>query len=461
MIETAAASFVPDWTFEPLEESLDAARLLTVSVADHSARAAWEPMARWAGIPKRRWRRHHPLAPGAALIALVDGRAAFDAAAWERFVSLVPGAIALPTRTAAAYGVSRASIRPPYRGQLRLIDLWRARRAARRLRRAERTLAAEVAIAGSRTQQQAAAALKPGDDGTPFAELPAYALGARFEQLLRWDDTSALVDLAGSNLTGRLLHLLIERGVAPGEALLTTAQLTSGVTVASPAWLAALPAHGEQLDDAQLAQWVEQFGWHALRALHLDAAPLRAHPEAIRSWHAGTRLQASSASSAAPLTAASFGIESNAVLEDVIVRARALTGLREQVSQHRIELHAALRAVTWTLADRLVRERRLRERDLIFDLTVDELLSIARGGAVPDLRPRQAAARGTLDARDAHDAAPPLADPPSAPTELELLGIPASSGIAQGPIVLLDEPSIDVQVDGAIIFCRVTDPGWM
>ena len=56
------ANDAPRWEHGPLEESLHDARRLTTSVVDRTLRDGWEQLARIAGIPRRRWRRHPPLA---------------------------------------------------------------------------------------------------------------------------------------------------------------------------------------------------------------------------------------------------------------------------------------------------------------------------------------------------------------------------------------------------------------
>lgn len=455
MSTPAVIPHAPRWSHEPLEETLDGARRLTVSVADRMVRAGWESLATAAGIPRRRWRRHHPLVGGAPLIALVDGRPAFDAAAWERFASLAPGAVALPTRTADSLGVARGALQPPGRAPLRIVDLLRARRARAHRRRAERTLDAAHARHVAAVEQTVATALASGEDGSALATLPPYALAARLELLLdataRWE-FPALVDLATSEATTRLLRLLGERGLDPGAAFLRVAGLVSGGGVAMPPHLDALAAIGdEHVDDqaALLAAWLDGApGWHASRDLLLEAPPLRTDVEAARRVAAASR-------GAAPAVGDETAPGDDELpnhdppLRDAAIRARRLTSMRELVARDRAAHVAGIRAITWSLARSLHAGGALADVDDVFDLDVADLLRLARGGAA--LAPTPDATRSAV--------AEPDADHVGTPRELR--GIPASRGHASGRVVVLRDPTLDADVDGAVLVCRVTDPAWL
>lgn len=435
------------WDPAPLEETLAGARALTVSVAEQMMRDGWEQLAQVAGIPARRWRRHHPVGDG-PLLAIVDGEAVFDAAAWVRFASLVPGAVALPTRTAAALGVAPRDLAPPGRQPSRLADLVRSRRMRTRLRRAERRLDADLAVARARLQTRLHEALVPGEDGTAFEQLPAYALAARLDLVLaagRGWRTAAIVELANGYAVARLLRLLVERGAGPGTALLDLAVRTTPGQLQLPPYLAELEqvAHMEgAARDAAFADWSYGLGgWHAMRDLLLEAPPLRDDPAAVRA--ALEQVGQPPTRTAATMPAL------DAELEDAARRARALVRHREVVGQLRSDLHAALRAVTHALAARLAAEHVLPDPDAAFDLHVLDLLRAARG-VVTSIAPL---AVPTITAE-----APRRADAAFVP---ELRGIPASGGRAQGPVVVVDDPALDARVDGAVLVCRSTDPAWL
>lgn len=443
----------PRWTHEPLEESLDGAGPLTVSIVDRMVRAGWQRVALDAGVPPRRLRRYPPVGD-APVVAIVDGRPALDAAAWSRLVSLVPGAVALPRRTAAAMGVATRELQPPGRPPARLLDLVRARRARARLRRMERTLPADMATLAGRLEHLLELALAPGDDGTPFTELPAYALAARLEGLVadasRW---SALprVDLATGHATARLLRLLVARGRAPGAALIEVAGRSSGGGLALPRHLESLRQVAEAPADERdrcFSQWLEgRAGWHAMRDLHLEATPLRRTPDKARRW-----LDALAEGRADQPGAGGFGMEeADRELHEASQRLRRLVALREQAARLRTELHAALRALAWTLAERLEATGQLPRAEAAFDLDVEDLLRIARGGSARDGDPQGERLRG----------APPPDVRQGAPTSSQLRGIPASGGVASGRVVVVHDPTPDEPVAGAVLVCRSTDPAWL
>jgi phosphohistidine swiveling domain-containing protein len=402
----------PRWDPAPLEESLHGARRLTVSVMDLLVRDGWETLARETGIPPRRWRRHHPLGTS-PLIALVEGQPAFDAAAWERFVSLVPGAAALPSRTAQAFGVPRSAIRPPDR-RLRLLDLLGARRRRRRFRRLERDLEAEHARYRASLEFAIDAALAPGDESVGFDDLPAYALAARLDDALDMIGSRRLpmlVDLLSLDATTTLVATLASRGLGAGPALLEAARLQSGGGID----MTHRPGR-----------------WHAMRELLLEASPLGVQADAIAIDTAHV------ADQEPPVD------EANAA---AVARARRLTSLRERVARDRGDAWAALRGLTWTLARRLDESGSLPSTDATFDLTLDELLRAARG---VEVQPRDTPIRSLAPV----DEAPVL-------LPAELRGIPASRGIVRGRVLVVDDPSPLLDVSGAIIVCRMTDAAWM
>jgi phosphohistidine swiveling domain-containing protein len=128
-------------------------------------------------------------------------------------------------------------------------------------------------------------------------------------------------------------------------------------------------------------------------------------------------------------------------------RARRLTALRERVARDRGDAWAALRALAWTLARRLNESGALPSTDAVFDLTLDELLRAARGVEV------RAKARMI--------ATPPASSEAPVALPAELRGIPASRGIARGRALVVEDPSALLDVEGAVIVCRMTDPAWM
>ncbi len=452
-----AASDMPAgrWDHGPFEESLHDAGVLTTSVVDRGVRASWEQLAAIGGVPKRRWRRFSPVRDERRVVVmLVDGQPALDLAAWEQLVSLMPGAVALPTRTAAEFGVAREAIRPPDR-RFRLLDLRRVRQRRRRLRRAMRTLDADHALHRARVDEATAAAIEPGDEGVAFEQLPAYACAARIEDLFRIvasERFPVAVDMLSIDATMRLVQLLRQRGREPGAALLEAAALQSGGGVAVAPHLESL-ARARMADGDErtrlLAAWRGGIdGWFAMRELLLEAPPLR-------DW-SDDQLLVLAASPPPPqvpsTTSESQEQDDDPVLTAAAEHARTLVAMREAVARDRARIHAALRALVQTMARSLVADGRIESPNQVHELSLVDALRLARGVDV-QVQPL------------ALEAPAASADMPSGSVvalgTVELRGIPASSGHASGRVVVVDEPSPDVDVDGCVLVCRVTDPAWM
>ncbi len=313
-----------------------------------------------------------------------------------------------------------------------------------------------------------AAALAPGEDGSALATLPTYALAARLELLLGatadWE-IPAFVDLAAADATSRLLRLLGERGLEPGVAFLRVAGLVSGGGVVMPPHLDVLAAIEDEPADARAAlhaAWVDGApGWHASRDLLLEATPLREDLATAR------RVAAASRGSAPAIGDETVPGDDelpnhDPALRDTAIRARRLTSMRELVARDRAAHVAGIRAITWTLARSLHASGALDAVDDAFDLDVVDLLRLARGG---DVEPN-VIARATTAAPPSHPTSNPTPNPTfdaDAVTNVagELRGIPASRGRATGRVMVLDDPTLDADVDGAVLFCRVTDPAWL
>ena len=400
---------------------------------------------------------------------MVDDRAAFDTAAWPRLVSLVPGAVAVPARIADAYGVQRVDVHPPGTPPARLVDLWRRRRALARQRRAETTFEADLALHHAAVLRAVESALSPGDGGAALVTLPTYALAARLDVLLGapadWE-LPAAIDLAAADATMRLVQLLTERGERDPWRRLGELQSGGGSAGSPPLeHLADIDDAPEDEQGALLGSWLEgPWGWHAPRDLLVEAQPLRDDPDAARRAAAAMRAAAdlrevdTPDGDAGAADRAPNGVdiaEDDRELRDAVERTRRLTSLRERVARERALHVAGIRALCWTIARSLHMAGTLPSVDAAFDLDVADLLGIARGATVeewevePDIR---------IDLSQADRS--PLDDlASSAPRELR--GTPASRGTATGRVVVLDEPTLDADVDGAVLVCRVTDPAWL
>lgn len=235
----------------PWHDDLAAARVggvprrLPADLVDAALRGWWLAWTREAGISTKRASR-----------VLAD----LDAApqAWRRLAGLLPGAIALPARTAAVAGIERSELVLPPSTPWRLVDLYRARRLRRRLRRATPTLAAELARFTVWSEQDRIAAIADGDDGTPYAQLPPYALAARIEQLLRTTATWAApmrvllvaADAAsrGVETSDELLDHLVEEVLGHRAALHATTSVLASALGAQLAATGQLAAADDVLD---------------------------------------------------------------------------------------------------------------------------------------------------------------------------------------------------------------------
>ena len=153
-------------------------------------------------------------------------------------------------------------------------------------------------------------------------------------------------------------------------------------------------------------------------------------------------------------------------------RAAAGIKLRESSRLARGRIFGLMRKMVLSCADELVRKGRLGARHDVFYLTMDELFSAVCGddtdiGAVANERKvrwegfkelplytRLIFADKPFDKRLANVKRSSRADG-------RLCGIPCSEGIAEGEVILVEQPSPDIDTKGKIIAARMTDPGWV
>lgn len=472
---TPPATPGPRWSHDVVEETLgDDARRLSVDVAARLMAAWWNRYAEVVGVPTRRWAALRPTADG-PLIELVDGRPMFDLHAWVRFASLAPGAVATPARTAAAFGLAAEQLAPPEPLPTRLVDLVRSRRAARRMRRELRTIEADLARFAAHLRTELVPwALADGEDGTPFAELPAYALAARIDGLVEgagatWR-TPCVLDHAAGAAVDAVLRELQESGADPAAVDRELALRTSGGGASVPEHVAALQDLAGSGDPrGGLDAWLERWGWYALRDVPLEATPLRMQRAEVERWL--DVLVANVRGQGVDRPHVELRDPPPTLRDERSVQVRRLVALRERVGQDRACLHAALRALAWTLAGQLERSGALGTVEAAFDLELPQLLALARG-VQGDPGPRNRAERRAAGGAGAR----PVQAPPAGPGARRsagaanplvvggsLRGHPAGAGLvtARAEVVLDATPAPDLAVDGAILVCRHTDPGWM
>lgn len=173
------------------------------------------------------------------------------------------------------------------------------------------------------------------------------------------------------------------------------------------------------------------------------------------------------------------------VFRTVLREARRLLPMRENPKHYFLQYVAELRRTVLALAERLVASGLLVERDDVFSLTLDELITVAetadRGQAAPGL-PSIVAARRALYARyctwtppevvPGHDierlereitaaASSPPAPAPDQTDSRVLHGIAASGGVVTGRarVARTLEEGAAIQ-PGEVLVAPFTDPGW-
>jgi len=163
-----------------------------------------------------------------------------------------------------------------------------------------------------------------------------------------------------------------------------------------------------------------------------------------------------------------------AVVRPLIAAAQASIGYRERARLKQALLYSRLRRVALAIGERLVRDRRLLERDDVFFVTSAELDELLSGSAmfphaVPELvatRKRAHAAFANLQPADvlrAREGEYPSWDAPrsSAAATAELTGASVCGGKSTGRArVLSTVHEARSLLPGDILVTRQTDPGW-
>jgi pyruvate,water dikinase len=152
----------------------------------------------------------------------------------------------------------------------------------------------------------------------------------------------------------------------------------------------------------------------------------------------------------------------------LLLRARALAGLREMPKFCIILLFARARALLLLVGEELAEAGRLESADDIFFLSLPEARATLAG---KDLRSavRERRAVYAQEVRRRHvprvllsDGTEPAAETPDAPvvTPGTLRGTPASGGVVAGRARVILEPSGASLQPGEILVAPSTDPGW-
>lgn len=446
---------MPSTVNDRIVESLEGARELSISIADRVLRLQWRGLAQYLGVSNRQWLKHDPLNKQ-RLISIVDKKTAFNNRAWIDLVSLVPGSHVLPARTAAEFGINRSALSTPDR-RMRLFDLIALRRRRKRLRRTIKSLDADLARYHTLVEHSVHNALREGDDGTPFEDLPSYALAARLEILI--DQIShapvpAIVELIASSATARLVELLIQRDHTPAAALIEAASLQSRGGFTSPKHLTAL-TQVAMLEQPRRAAKLEQWrysisGWYALHDRLVEASPFRSFDTDLMKLVPVKN--PTDTKHCSPLSEVD-----DVELDEAIVHAQQMVQARLTLAQNQAQFIAAVRAIVFSL------RKTLAMPDL-FDLTVDELLLVARGGSDLNEKPT---AKSTEDGLRAESERSDVLNESKlvAITDRKIRGIPTMSGKATGRVIILpsqlDHKALELEIDDSILVCSHADPAWL
>ena len=144
-----------------------------------------------------------------------------------------------------------------------------------------------------------------------------------------------------------------------------------------------------------------------------------------------------------------------------VERMRTYLGLRETGKHHLMRGYALIRATLVEL------DRRFRLDGGIFYLTPEELPSLASGTDFQKVAVERRTLRAVelslevpavLFGDDLEAIGRPLPPPDGA---VELIGVPLSAGVAEGPALVLTEPTATAADDGYILVCPSTDPAWV
>jgi phosphohistidine swiveling domain-containing protein len=306
-----------------------------------------------------------------------------------------------------------------------------------------------------------------------LAKLDAPALLERLEQWTR----RTLVDFARDSLKPTALAAIAMRDVetklraklGAGRTPAAVGALTTGVR---PDPEADLPAAMHELAAGRLdrAVFLRHFGWRGSQEMELaqprwsedataidqmTARPTGRHdPEAsgqaaATEWHA-------------LIAEGKFTPEELQALQPDVLALHNYLALRETAKHYLMRGYALIRRILLEL------DRRYRLQGGVFYLTPEELPRLTKGEDLTDLIAQRRRRRATALSLEA----PPVlfsddleaVGRPAAPVEgaEEMHGSPLSSGVAEGPALVLDQPRTDnLPAESYILVCPSTDPAWV
>ena len=317
------------------------------------------------------------------------------------------------------------------------------------------------------------------------ADVPALARrvdGANAEDLSRLDPpglvkrfeawvNATLVSFARQSLKPTLLaqyhwqilELQLTRPLGAQRARAVLTELSQG---ARPDPDADLPAAVRELAAGTLSrdEFLRRFGHRGPGEMELAAPRWSEDPASLTGWTAPVAHTPPRPVAEVLADLATEAKQDRIVAKSMakhVERLRTYLGLRETGKHHLMRGYLVIRKTLLEL------DRRFGLEGGIFFLTPDELPELVAG---TDVKPRVAERRRTRAVELSLEVPPvvfgddleaigrPL--PPPAGAE-ELTGVPLSAGVAEGPALVLTEPTAAPAEGGYILVCPSTDPAWV
>ena len=331
-------------------------------------------------------------------------------------------------------------------------------------------------------------ALATGDDACEPHEWAAHWRELQRRLLTNWD--APLVNDFVTMVFCGLLRKLSAKWCGDAQGQLANALLgdIGDIVSAEPARriraMAEKQARGEEIE-ADMAAYLEKFADRCVEELKLesptladDPAPLRdsvaALAERIRSGHAKEVART-------PPAMPALRWPRSWIFRWVLDRARTGVRNRENLRFERTRVFGRVRRIARALGEHFMAAGKLREKDDVFYLRMDEILGYFDGRGVQRITPELVALRKEEFEQYRRERPPPdrfqtfgapgayerfedlLADRVEAQAAAGevLRGIGACAGVVRGPVRVVRDPRGTQLAPGEILVAQQTDPGWV